>query len=333
VTTLYLCGAGNSEGVRLALRRNEFDRQWDRIVLLDDDVAKHGTQLLGVTIEGAISLLGSAPSGSFATNLVARRTVARAAVHRRIEQSGVPFASIVHPAVDARDCELGAGVLVYEQAILSPETRLGDGSCVLMRGIVGHGTTVGACCVIAPGAVLNARVVLEDRAYVGSNASVLPELRVGADATIGANTMVAQDVPPGATVVGVPGIVLASAPVSSPIPDASSVASADFGAVVPAGVLDLEGRLLEVLYSVLGHGRAGPTDHFFDVGGTSLRAIQFVEAVRSVTGHEVPLPVFYARSTMRELASHLAGSGGSSAAQAARERALLRRRMTGFGSR
>jgi len=322
VTTLYLCGAGNAEGVRLAQRIAAQKPQWQRLVLLDDDVGKHGSSLLGVPIVGAIDGLAAAPAGSAAVNLVARTTAGRAAVHARIAASGVPFATLVHPGVDAADCELGSGVLVYEQAILSPLTRLGDGACVFMRALIGHDAVVGAGCVVAAGAVLNARVVLEERVYVGTNASVLPDLRIGAGATIGANTLVAMDVPAGATIVGVPGQVVTA-------PAAPSVGAAplhDTGRAAP-GSEELEVQLMALLHGVLGHQSAAPTDHFFEVGGTSLRAIQFVELIRARLGHEVPLPVLYARCSVRELANHLLGGDGNSAAQMARTRALLRRQM------
>ena len=44
---LFLCGAGNPEGVRLAIRINERERRWSRIVLLDDDRGKQG-RVLGI---------------------------------------------------------------------------------------------------------------------------------------------------------------------------------------------------------------------------------------------------------------------------------------------
>jgi sugar O-acyltransferase (sialic acid O-acetyltransferase NeuD family) len=324
VTTLYLCGAGNSEGVRLASICNQVHRHWDQIVLLDDDPQKIGGSLLGVPVLGALSLLDEAGAGSFAVNLVARTTKGRAAVQRRITATGVPMANLVHPAVDARDCELGSGVLVYEQAVLSPETRLGDGVVVFMRAVVGHEATVGAGCVLAAGSVLNARVVLEDEVYVGSNASVLPEVRIGANATVGANTMVAMHVPRGATIVGVPGQLLDPGESAPPPPAAPTTDAA------PA---ELEQQLMELLHTVLGHRNAGPTDRFFDAGGTSLRAIQLLAAVRRDLGHDVPLPVLYSRCTMRELAMHLLGlPAANSPAQMAHARAAARRRQSQVGT-
>jgi len=47
-------------------------------------------------------------------------------------------------------------------------------------------------------------VVVGDRAMIGAGAIVLPGVEIGADAQVAANSLVADDVPPGATVAGVP---------------------------------------------------------------------------------------------------------------------------------
>ncbi|HJV35314.1 hypothetical protein, partial [Geomonas sp.] len=58
--TLYLCGAGNPEGVRLALSVNAVRQRWERLLILDDDPSKHGRSLLGVEVAGPFSLLEKA---------------------------------------------------------------------------------------------------------------------------------------------------------------------------------------------------------------------------------------------------------------------------------
>ena len=58
--TLYLCGAGNVEGIRLAIVINQAEKRWNRIVILDDDASKQGRKLLGVEIVGSFSLLSQA---------------------------------------------------------------------------------------------------------------------------------------------------------------------------------------------------------------------------------------------------------------------------------
>jgi acetyltransferase-like isoleucine patch superfamily enzyme len=49
-------------------------------------------------------------------------------------------------------------------------------------------------------------VVVGERAMVGAGATVLPGVEIGADARVAANSLVAADVPPGATVAGVPAV-------------------------------------------------------------------------------------------------------------------------------
>jgi len=222
-------------------------------------------------------------------------------------------------------------VLVYMQAILSPETSLADGVVVFMGAVVGHGASVGTGSVIAAGAVLNARVTIEDEVYVGSNASVLPDLRIGAGATVGANTLVATDVPAGATIVGVPGQVLQTA--AEPDRHAAEPIAATTDDTARHAVPELESRLMAILHRVLGESRATATDRFFDAGGTSLKAIHLLAEVRSTLGHDVPLHVLYARCSMRELALHLLGLlPTGEAAEAARARAMMRRRHAGVAA-
>ncbi len=207
--TLYLCGAGNPEGVRLALTVNRAQNRWERIVILDDDPSKQRKLILGVEIAGPFSLLERAdPTSTDVANLVARTTKGRQSALRKIETYGIPFATLIDPSVDTMGVEFGRNITVYRTAFLSANATLGEGTVVFAGALAGHGCQIGRGCVLAPGAVINARVELGEGVYVGTNASILPDLKIGPWATIGANSAVVQDVPSGATVMGVPAQVL-----------------------------------------------------------------------------------------------------------------------------
>ncbi len=210
--TLYLCGAGNSEGVRLSQRVAQSDGRWDRIVLLDDDPRTHGQSILGVEIAGSFNALTQAdPSSSEVANLIARTTIKRWVSRQRIESFGLRFASLISPEVDIAGADLEADVVVYHNATVGPQTSIGSGSVVFMGAVVGHESRVGRGCIVAANAVLNARVQLGDGVYVGTNAAVLPEVKIGEWATIAAGSVAAMDVPAGATLMGVPGKVILTA--------------------------------------------------------------------------------------------------------------------------
>ncbi|MFN0059757.1 MAG: phosphopantetheine-binding protein [Planctomycetota bacterium] len=323
MTTLYLCGAGNSEGVRLAQVIQRASARWRRIVVLDDDPAKHGQTLLGVEILGPLTLLAHCdPKRSEVANLVARTTQRRAAVRAKLENYGLRFATLIHPTVDTSWADVGPDTVIYEQAVVSPETKLGESSVVFMRGVIGHEARIGKCCVIAAGAVLNARVVLGDGVYVGSNASILPEICIGAGATIGANTVVIQDVPADTTVVGVPGQIVSAR--STALSPASRVPR-DSQLTQQA----LEESIAAVWRHVLRREHVSATVNFFDMGGSSLLALQIIESLRQKLGVIVGITAVFQFPTVRSLAEHLgvraAPTGAIEPAWSGRARGEMRR--------
>lgn len=209
MTTLYLCGAGNPEGIRLALTINQDQSRWDRIMVLDDDPAKHGQSILGVKIAGPFTVLEQADTASAeVSNMVARTTRRRQSALHKIQTYGLPFATLIYPGVDIMGVDFGRDITVYRNALLCANATMDEGSVVFMGAIIGHGSRLGRCCVVAPGAVINARVELGEGVYIGTNASILPDLKIGPWATVGANSAVVQDVPTGATVMGVPAQLL-----------------------------------------------------------------------------------------------------------------------------
>ena len=99
------------------------------------------------------------------------------------------------------------------------ESEIGGGLNIHNFGGVMVNGTLGENCTLVQGAQIASRgdgrkagyPRLGNRVYVGAGAKVLGPVVIGDDARIGANAVVLQDVPPGATAVGVPArIVLKS---------------------------------------------------------------------------------------------------------------------------
>lgn len=86
----------------------------------------------------------------------------------------------------------GMGVVIGETA------RIGNG-CILYKGVVLGGTSMSR-------GVRHPQI--GDHVVVGSNACILGAIDVGEGARIGSGSVVVRPVPPGATVVGVPGRIV-----------------------------------------------------------------------------------------------------------------------------
>lgn len=85
------------------------------------------------------------------------------------------------------------GVVIHQDAVI-------EDNCLIMQQV-----TLGQ---VADGGAPH----LEAGAYAGTGAKILGAVRIGAGARIGANAVVLQDVPAGATAVGVPAVIKAGKP-------------------------------------------------------------------------------------------------------------------------
>jgi aryl carrier-like protein len=291
---LFLCGAGNPDGVRLALRINAAAHRWDHLVLLDDNPTTHGRAVLGVVVAGAFDLLRQADTRrDETTSLVTRTTQRRWAARERIAEFGLRPATLISPTVDTLGAEAADDVVVYPGAELGVEVRLGRSSAILVGATVGHESVVGECCIVGPGAVLNARVRLGEGAYVGSNAVIL-----------GAGTVVTDDVPAGATVAMSPAEVI---PNSSPFRRDSRSTTEPGAAAAQAHNGDPLMLVKRAWLEVLRKADVSVTVNFFEAGGDSLGAIRVVNRLRSLSGNQVTLVDFYRFPTIGSLANHLGG--------------------------
>ncbi len=328
MTTLYLCGAGNSEGVRLAQTVNQRTPQWDRLLLLDDDPAKAGGRLCGVEIAGPFDLLADADAdGDRVANLVARTTRGRRGARQKIATFDIPFAPLIDAGVNADWVDIrNDDITVYHHATLGPEVVIEGGSVVFMGAVVGHESTVGPGCVVAANAVINARVVLNEGVYVGSNATILPEITVGEYATIGAGSVVLQDVPAGATVMGVPAQII-----SAPSRNGADQPMASGQLPLPRhsySHAELEQAIADIWATVLEVDGVGFEENFFDLGGTSLLALRAHERIVEDIGGDLACTDMFRFTTVRSLAQHLdhhipTGSGGTGWERAQFRRAVM----------
>ena len=101
----------------------------------------------------------------------------------------------IHPGAT-----LGAGILIdHGMGVVIGETaELGD------RITIYHGTTLGGT-----GKEKGKRhPTVGDNVVIGAGSKVLGNIKIGSNSKIGANSVVLDDVPEGATVVGIPGKVV-----------------------------------------------------------------------------------------------------------------------------
>jgi serine O-acetyltransferase len=133
------------------------------------------------------------------------------------------FYRVAHE-IDRAGWPLAARLLSHVGRMLTgveihPRARIGRGLFIDhgMGVVIGETTIIGDRCHLLQGVTLGGtstrrekrHPTLEDDVLVGAGAKVIGAVTIGAGAKIGAGSVVVQSVPAGATVVGVPGHVIA----------------------------------------------------------------------------------------------------------------------------
>jgi UDP-N-acetylbacillosamine N-acetyltransferase len=170
--------------------RNIYGRRIDGIPVLGtiDDLAELARQF---SVGGVIVAIGD--------------NGVRRGVARMIDALGIELINGIHPsAALARNATLGRNVVMAAGVVVCAHCQIGD-SVILNTGcIIDHQTMIGEGSHICPGVRIAGRVTVEPGTFIGIGATIIPKVTLGCECIVGAGAVVIDDIPPLATVVGVP---------------------------------------------------------------------------------------------------------------------------------
>lgn len=202
---VFILGAGGHGRVVLDILLQR--RAVEVVGFLDNNREIHGRRVDGLRVVGAIDDLPSLapPHGVTAAIIAIGDNGVRRGLARWADALGVSLVSAIHPSATlARSASVGRNVVIAAGAVVCSNCQIGD-SVILNTGcIVDHQTMVGEGAHVCPGVRIAGRVKIEPGAFVGLGATVVPKVTLGCECVVGAGAVVIEDVPPMATVVGVP---------------------------------------------------------------------------------------------------------------------------------
>lgn len=171
--------------------------------LIDDDPSKQGREIYGIPVIKPEELKNKLKNSAL---FLAIGDNKKRRVKAETLQSYSPlYPLLIHPkAIVSPSVEIGEGTVIMAGALVNPYAKIGR-HCIINTGaVVEHHCSLGDFVHIAPNATLGGAVQIGQGTLVGLSATVLLGKRIGENCTIGAGAMVLNDVPSGATVVGVP---------------------------------------------------------------------------------------------------------------------------------
>lgn len=185
--------------------------QWSEIAFLDDrcpDIKQVNTW----------SVIGKLAQAKQFLDVFSHAVVAigdnqkRLQLSQEIQALGFILSTIIHPtAFIASNVNIGPGSVVFAQAAINIDARIGMAAIINTGAIVEHDCKLGAGVHISPSAALAGGVLVGDGSWIGLGASVVPKVTIGSQVIVGAGSVIIRDVPSKVTVVGVPARVVNNA--------------------------------------------------------------------------------------------------------------------------
>lgn len=204
---IVLLGAGGH--ARVILESLRLEGAHEVAAFLDPSPDLIGREVDGVAVlpEDAATWLRLASDGvaGFLVTVGDVRSPVRRRLFEQALSSGLVAARSVHPAASvAPSASLGEGTAVFAGAILGRGVAVGANAIVNTGAIVDHDGVIGDHAHVAPGAVICGGVAIGAGALIGAGSRIREGLAIGDGAVVGMGAVVVADVPPGATVVGIP---------------------------------------------------------------------------------------------------------------------------------
>lgn len=119
------------------------------------------------------------------------------------------YLKIVHPSAYIwKEIQIGAGTVVMANSCVQVGSRVGK-HCILNTSCsIDHDCLLEDFVHISPNAILSGNVTVKEGAWIGAGATVIQGVTIGKWSVVGAGAVVIEDVPDGATVVGIPAKVI-----------------------------------------------------------------------------------------------------------------------------
>lgn len=167
----------------------------DEVGCFYDDMPKG--EMAGVrVVETGSSAVDAPVIVSIGDNMARKRVVSRL---------NVEFASAVHPAaVVSPSSKISEGTVVMQGAIVQADAQIGR-HCIINTGAsVDHDCRIGDFVHISPHATLCGNVEVGEGTWIGAGAVVIQGIRIGKWSVIGAGSVVVKDIPDGVVASGNP---------------------------------------------------------------------------------------------------------------------------------
>ena len=201
IIDMYLYGASGHAKVIIDILNSVIERT--HILGIYDDFSSE-KELCGIKILGPLKDEKSISSNKFLISIGDNKT--RKRISEKLQENF--FKAIHSSAIISNNSKIGEGSAVMQGAIINSGASIGK-HCIINSGaIIEHDCEIEDFVHISPGTTLTGNVTVGEGTHLGAGAVVIPNIKIGRWCVIGAGAVIIENVPDFCTVVGNPGKII-----------------------------------------------------------------------------------------------------------------------------
>jgi sugar O-acyltransferase (sialic acid O-acetyltransferase NeuD family) len=202
---IVIIGAGGfgRETVALIDEINEKEQVWNFLGFITEYMTDEIPE--GFKVLGGIEFLAQMNPKPYAVIAIADAD-ARERLAKQCEETGVPFATLIHPNVRMKGkfCTIGEGSILCDGVILAANSHVGKHCILNMCSGLGHDTVLEDFCGLMSYTITGGYTHIGKACYFGLRCTVIDHINITDHCLFGAGCVVVKDAVEPGTYVGVP---------------------------------------------------------------------------------------------------------------------------------
>ena len=172
--------------------------KYTEIVITDPDI-EPGTDIFGCIVAGNDDILQELLDAGFEDAFITVGSIKscelRVRLSKRAEQLGFHFPVIVDPsAIISNNTRIGDGSFVGKNVVVNSDAIVGK-HCIINSGaIIEHDCSVGDFCHVSVGSIICGGVSIGNESFIGAGTTIVNGLKIGDNVMIGAGSLVLHDI-------------------------------------------------------------------------------------------------------------------------------------------